>query len=279
MPNTVVYRMRKGSVQGVRHVRLGINNQDAVLTQVFGVPKWGKTYRVALTSDGVSGMPAFTRSEVGSNIMVVYCLAKIQELIVGGVKLEEIPLPLYHAMTSFLRDFANMIMPPNIYWPFPIEFKGSNEYRNHQKATQRFMADYLAATLIGFIDDGQTLVTFQAGDGTIIVNDNVLIVDQNDRPAYPSMSVNSPGGGFATNVYHSEDVLRIALASDGIEKLLPMPELGLPLILFSDNPDDPLGLQYLLNRWRRDYGEMMDDDCTVAAMERLEGENNDSATT
>lgn len=265
------YLLRSGTVQGVKHAKLGMNNQDAVLALEFAIPSWGTNYRIGLVSDGCSGIPAFTRSEVGANLLVVFCLARIQELIVGGAKMEEIPLPLYHAVTNFLRNLANMVMPSNVYWPFPMQFTGANEYRNLQTAPQRFMTDYLAATILGFVDDGQTLVTFQAGDGVLLINDEVHIVDQNDQPDYPALSVNSPGLGFQVNIYPSAEILRIGLATDGAEELLAIPDVGLLHRMFDDTPGNPMGLQYLLNRLRKQHGDKLGDDCTVLTMERTNG--------
>ncbi len=260
------YRLRSGTIQGVKHIQHGTNNQDAVLYQEFSIPKRGKNYRIGLASDGCSGIPAFTHSEVGSNLLVVFCLAHIQELIVGGAKMAEIPLPLYHAVINFLRNLASTVMPSNIHWPLIVKLKGANEFRNELNATQRFTTDYLAATIIGFVDDGEDLVTFQAGDGVIIINDDIHIVDQNDRPAYPAI-----GGGFDTANYPSAEIQRIALATDGIEELLGLPNIGLPDRLFSHAPNNPMGLQYLLNLLRKEFGEYMGDDCGVIAMERIDG--------
>lgn len=263
----LAYSLKTGSVLGTKHAKLNMNNQDAALTLEFGIPSWGTNYRIGLVSDGCSGIPAFTRSEVGANLLAVFCIARIQELIVGGAGMEEIPLPLYHAVTNFLRTLSNMVIPANVYWPFPVTFSGTNQFRNDLEAPQRFMIDYLAATILGFVDDGETLVTFQAGDGVRVINNAVNIVDQEDRPDYPALSVNSPGLGFQVDVFPSIEVQRIGLATDGIENLLAQPELGLPDLLFGQT-HDPMSLQYVLNRLRKQHGDKMGDDCTVVTMER-----------
>lgn len=267
---SITYCIRNGSVLGVKHAKLGVNNQDAVMALEFGIPAWEKSYRMGFVSDGCTGIPAFSASEVGSNLLVVYCLARTQELIANGAQMEEIPLPLYHSVTNFLHTLANMVVPASIYWPYPMEFKGAHAFRNQLKAPKRFMTDYLAATILGFVDDGETLVTFQAGDGVLIVNDEVTVIDQNDRPDYPAMSVNSPGGGFQVNTYASADVQRLGLATDGIEELLAVSDLGLLDQLFAEAQAGPMGLQFLLNRLRKSHGHLMADDCTVLTLERKE---------
>jgi len=260
----LTHRMRSGTVHGVNHARLNMNNQDALQTMEFSVLKWDKTFRIGIVSDGCSGIPAFTRSEVGAQLLAVYCLARIQEMIVRGTTIAEIPIPLYHAVTNFLRELANMVMPATVHWPYPIEFTGAHAFRNKLKAHDRFTIDYLKATIIGFIDDGETLVTFQAGDGVIIVDDVVMAVDQNDIPDYPA-----PGGSFQTHVYDSQRIKRVALATDGIEKMLKVPGVNLSSALFEHLADRPIGLQYLLNILRKQHPDKIDDDLTVVTWERL----------
>lgn len=268
------YRLRTGTVHGVKHVQYKMNNQDAVLIMEFGVPSWNKKFRMGIVSDGCSGIPAFTKSETGANLLTVFCLARMQELIVGGAKMEEIPLPLYHAVTNFMRTVTNLVMPANIVWPFPITFVGDHAFRNTMKASERFKIDYLSATILGFVDDGTTLVTFQAGDGVQIVDDRILIVDQNDQPEYPALSVNSPGSGFAVATYVSAEVSRLALTTDGLEPLLARPELGLSERLFSHAANNALGLRFLLDGLVKEYPELMGDDCTVLTRERFQEVNN-----
>jgi hypothetical protein len=263
------FRLKTGSVHGVKHAKLGTNNQDAVLAQEFSIPKWGTSYRIGLISDGCSGIPAFTHSEVGANLMVVNCLARIQELIIGGARMEDIPLPLYHSVTNFMRNLANTIMPANIHWPYGVPFRGSNAYRDQINATRRFTIDYLAATVAGFVDDGETLVVFRADDGVVAVDDELSVIDQNNQPDYPALSVNNPGGGFKVDVYASAEVTRLCLATDGLKDLLSVDALGLPGAFF-DGTENPMGLQFALNRLRRDYGDKLGDDCTVLTRERLE---------
>ena len=265
------YRMRAGTVHGLKHAMLNTNNQDAYQILEFSVASWGKTFRIGVVSDGCSGIPAFTRTEVGANLLVIHCLARAQELILNGAKIEEIPQPLYYAVTNFLRNVASLVVPAGIHWPYPVTFSGSHEFRNVMKAPQRFITDFLTATIIGFIDDGETLLTFQAGDGVIIVNDEIMIVDQNDTPEYPALSANSAGGGFVSRTYTSSDVSRLVLATDGIEELLKLPDVGLPGRLFDHMPDSSMGVQYLLNVLRKQHGDKVGDDLTVITRELLEG--------
>jgi hypothetical protein len=271
--------IRKGSMHGLKHERQKTNNQDVVETMQFAIPTWGTNYRIGIVSDGCSGIPAFTRSEVGANLLTVFCLGRIQELIIGGAKPADIPLPLYHAVTGLLRNLAGMIMPANVYWPFPITFEGNEEFRNDIKANKRFLIDYLSATIHGYVDDGDTLAVFRAGDGVRIVNDEVTIIDQNDTPQYPSVSVNAPGAGFDVEVYASRDVRRLALATDGLKKMLEANQADLPGALFHGRGASSLGIQFMLNRWRKNrlFAEYLGDDCAIVTQETFWEVDDDKA--
>jgi len=273
MPAPLLQRMRSGTVQGTKHARLSINNQDAVMSMQFNVKSLNKQFSVGLVSDGSTGVPAFSRSEVGSNILVVFCAARIQEFILARVPLADIPARLYDSVTTFLRNFSNMIMPANIHWPYPIQFTGGHSFRNTQNATQRFIVDYLAATLRGFVSDGESTVVFRAGDGAQIIGDAVMVYDQDDRPDYPALSINSPSGGFDVQVYEATQFPRVALATDGIEKLLKLEELRLAEAVFTHRQGDILGLQRLLNDLRKSHPALVDDDATVLTLEIIEGES------
>src|SRR5688572_29606912 len=124
------YRVRAASVQGVKHVQNGINNQDAQQVHEFAVPKWKKTFRIGLVSDGCSGIPAFSRCEVGANLTVTFCVARIQQLILGGVGLREIPSLLYHSLTDYLQIVATLTMPSGVQWAYPVKFSGPRMFRN-----------------------------------------------------------------------------------------------------------------------------------------------------
>jgi hypothetical protein len=262
------YYLMSGTVHGVKHAQLGVNNQDDLAVATFSIPKWERNYRIGIVSDGATGLPAFTRTEVGSRLTTAFCVARLQAFIKGGTATENLPIALYPALTEFLRNLASDVMPATTFWPYPGKFQGPNDYRNQLNATNRFITDYLAATVLGFVDDGETLVTFQAGDGTIIVNDEVMVTDQNDRPDYPVLSIDSPRGGFEVNTYPLDTIRRLALCSDGVEELLELPGLDLPQLLFCGSADKPMALQVLLKRLLREYGHKMGDDCTVITLQR-----------
>ncbi len=259
-PSDCIMKMTAATLHGGKHRQIGVNNQDALATQTFEVPALGKTYQVGLVSDGCTGIPAFSRSEVGSNLLVTFALGRIQQLICSGAELEAIPRGLYLYTAEFLRQISSMVIPEGMHWPYPGKFKGDQEYRNTISATGRFRTDYLAATLIGFISDGHTIVTFSAGDGIILVNDDLNIIEQNDRPDYIGLSINRPNAGFVTRKYVASDVHRLVISTDGLKDLFSDPQFRLDIF-------DPSRMLrgILVERFER-MPEKMADDCTVICL-------------
>lgn len=259
--------LRGGSIQGSKHIQWGINNQDDFLVQTFAVPALGKIFTVGLVSDGSTNLPALSRTEVGSRLLILFAFTRIQELLCSGAELEDIPLPLYRATAEFIRDLANKIMPPDVVWnyPFPNDMMPAR-HRNRLTwtAAKRFRIDYLSATLLGFISDGERAITFTAGDGIVIVDNQIHVIDQNDMPEYPAASINAPGKGFVVQVYSMADVQRLAVCTDGPKRLLEN-KMFLDAI-FTHQPESFMGLQTLLRLKYMEAPELMEDDCTIVAL-------------
>lgn len=254
--------MRKGSIQGTGHIRLRFNNQDAVLAESFSIPIFGKDYWVGLVSDGSTGNPLFSRTEVGANLTVLYAYRRIQELVCSGMPLDLIPVALYPSITEFLLEIMGRVMPESIIWPYPVGLPDREKWSSQR----RFRNDYLAATLLGFISDGTQMVVFSAGDGVVLINDELTVIDQDDRPSYPAITINHAGVGFVVDVYNAEDVRRIAIASDGLKHL--MQDSDYVDQMFVRQPE-LMGLQFLLNT--TDRPELMKDDCSAITWEIVEG--------
>ena len=257
-----VVRMQAGSKQGSKHIRLGLNNQDARLAERFSVPAFDKDFRVGIVSDGCTGFPTFSRTEVGSNLLVLYAYRRIQEMVCSGMSVHEVAKALFPGITEFLWDLANKIMPPNIVWPYPVTLKK----REGWTSQTRFQIDYLAATMIGFLDDGEDVIVFSSGDGIILVNDDIVVIDQNDQPQYPVISVNQATKGFDIKFYKTSNVRRLAVMTDGLKELVK--SLSFVDSLFTHLPDQTLGLQFLLNTTFENSQDVMSDDCTVVTWEK-----------
>jgi len=265
-PSVSAYTLHKASVHGTKHAKLGLNNQDACMVMEFLI---GPTsYRLGVVSDGCSGIPAVSRTEVGSNLLAAFCLTQVQELLSGGHRIDDIPAALYPALTGFCRTLSRLVVPEGTYLPHrPSRLKGQ-EYRNDLTPAERFRIDYLAATIIGFLDDGTTLITFRKGDGVIIVNEHIQVIDQDNTPEYLGVSVNRPGEEFNVDTYDSAAVQRLVIATDGIEPLLALEGVGDQLF----TPGGSYGMQGNLNVLRREYPEKLADDCSFVVRERHECE-------
>ncbi len=256
-------RMRSGTRQGSDHIRLGINNQDSRLAEQFFVPAYRKTFCVGLVSDGCTGNPLFSHTEVGSNLMTLYAYRRIQELICSGMGVQEIPKALFSIVTEFILDLMGKVMPATIVWPYPVKIPKRETWTSQA----RFRYDYLAATLLGFIGDDEDIVVFSAGDGVILVNDSIEFIDQNDNPEYPAISINQAGKGFVVRSYKVADVSRLAIMSDGLKFLVK--DAAFVSRLFSYESSNILGLQFLLNTSFLEHPELMKDDATAVTLERL----------
>lgn len=256
---------RRATVQGTKHVQLGINNQDAWLMEEFDLPALGRRYRVGIVSDGCTGLPAFSRTEVGSNLLVLFAYARIQELVCARMALEEIPRTLFHAIIEFVRRLSNDVVPRGIHWGYPMKLNGTHADRENWSSTMRFRTDFLSATLLGFVSDGERVITFTAGDGILIVNDEVRVIDENDHPNYPASCVNAPGIGFDVRSYAIGQVRRLAILTDGPKALVSNP--AFVDSLFAHAPGNPMGLQFLFNVTRGNAPEKMTDDCTAVTFQ------------
>ncbi len=255
-------RLRRATKHGSNHIRLGFNNQDAAEAQTFAIPSRGQAYYVGLVSDGCTGNPMWSHNEVGASLLTLYAYRRIQELVCSGISLSDIPKVLYPSCTEFLLDLMGKVMPSHVVWKYPTPPKG----RDTWSGQTRFKNDYLSATLVGFITDGEQLVVFSAGDGIILVNDEVTIIDQNDLPEYLSVSINDPNQGFAVSTRAFAEVRRLAIMTDGLKGLVG--DTRFVASMFGSEHENPLALQFLLNRTFNATPNLMSDDCTVVTLER-----------
>lgn len=252
---------RSATRQGSKHIQLGYNNQDAWMNETFGIPAWRKQYHVGIVSDGCSGLPRFSRTEVGANLISLFAYTRIQEFLCGGVSPDEIPRALFQACAEFVRNLSNTLMPSSISWPYPAGI----EDRATWSCTQRLRADYFSATFICFICDGEDVIIMSRGDGIILINDELKIIDQDDKPDYLASSTNNPGSGFVTQKVPLANLNRLVISTDGLKELMTDP--AFVRRMFEHMPGNPMGLQFLLNRTYLTSPELMKDDCTAITLE------------
>lgn len=256
------FSIRSASRHGTMHARQNYGNQDAMQAQTFTIPTLGKSFHVGLVSDGCSGNPMFSHTEVGAQLLALYAYKRIQGLICTGVSLDEIPKILFPSCTEFLWGLINQLSSPKMVWSYPAPVKGREDW----SSARRLETDYLAATLLGFICDEEKLVTFTCGDGIVLVNDDVTIIDQDNRPEYPVFSVNAPSAGFVTRSYDMSSIQRVAVMTDGLMDFVKNAESRDQL--FTHMPGNPYGLQLLLNVAANRNPEKVKDDATLVTLLR-----------
>ena len=230
------FHVRAGRVIGRDHMLRQANCQDsyAVVEQPASL--------VAIVCDG-SGSGRY--SEFGSLLGAQYVAARAAEHLQANVAPDELPALLHRQIVTFLGDLRDLVQTID-----PLAF----------------VREHLLFTILGVAIKGGAGVIFSAGDGTVILDDEVNLIDQNNTPQYIAYHLLSaaelgdytPASGFAVLPLAS-GWQRLAIASDGFE-----PELAAHLW----GQVHPLGLQRKLNGWSNSQRRFRDD-ATVIAIEQL----------
>ena len=227
------------------------------------------TWKMGFLSDGCSGEKSkASHTEVGAKLLVRRALVETRTLLVAGVALDRLNAPLYAGCIQYLRALANLTY---------VGLGDEGEFLD-------FVGNTLMCTLLGFVTDGERIVTLRSGDGVQIVNDTVSII-HDDCPLYMGYHILTGGQlahvmrragrqfvlpqEFAAEVHPAEAVTRLALCSDGILRREEGRELVHPDDLagiFGYQPDAPAGLQWHLNK--RHQVVPFDDDCAVVTATR-----------
>lgn len=234
MPST--FHVRAGRVIGRDHMLRQANCQDSYA--VVERPN----LLVAVVCDG-SGSGRY--SEFGSLLGAQYVATRAAEHLQAGIPADQLPAVLHAQLVTFLGDLRDLVRPID-----PVAF----------------VREHLLFTILGVaITDGVGVI-FSAGDGTVILDDEVNLIDQNNTPQYIAYHLLSaaelgdytPASGFAMLPLPA-DWQRLALASDGFE-----PDLSAYLW----GHQHPRGLQRRLNGLSNTQHRFRDD-ATVIAIERL----------
>jgi len=138
----------------------------------------------------------------------------------------------------------------------------------------RFVVDHLLATLLFCYITNENVFIGNAGDGVIIKDDNVNIIDQNSQPYYPAyrsikkeyLTVKDSSVGFIT-AEQITNLRRIVIGSDGIIPLINQNKVN---ELFGTKARQ---LQRKFNVWS-DKDKMFYDDASCIVFERIEDESN-----
>lgn len=240
-------RVRHAQIIGRMHLFEGVNMQDAMYLDL--IDNNGQPIVYGVICDGCSqdAEGHFLHSEVGANLGVEFLSGEMRRLLMLGFSLQKIPPILHRSAINFLQKQV-AAMP----------------FGRDPKQRIRFIVDKLLFTVIGFIYTQEQTLIFYQGDGVFVVNDDVTILDQNDRPTYLGYSaidriwlpaeVSKLPEHFETVVIPGESLVRFAIASDSLGK--------------EKNPDFfgelwghkmPIGLQRRVNVWSLNEHKFQDD--------------------
>jgi serine/threonine protein phosphatase PrpC len=253
------YNFRSGTIPGYSHTRKKKNNQDACALNKTTIS--GKEYFFGVVSDGCTGAPG-SKTEVGSILITQFIVSEIFLILSTGVKLEDLPQILFPRCIGFFRAIAGstVIGSPDVMW--------------------EFIRKNLLCTILGFVMNESKLVIFNAGDGMVIVDNDIRIIDQNDVPDYLAYrlvdrtilgkSVDRLAVNFEVNIYNVSDVNRFAICTDGLTRELKKSDTHIVDLneIWKYEPTAKAGLQWWLNIQSAD-NSCFEDDTTIIAFQKL----------
>jgi len=224
-----------GTIQGSAHRKLDYNNQDAVL--VFETDE----LLIGLVADGCG---SGANSEVGAQLAV----KRVAKIIDEKIKLKsDWKTDLKKDLQAYSRTIAHL----------------------HDTSVSHFVKDYLLYTLVGFVKYRDRITVFSCGDGVIVIDDNIQIIDQNNQPKYLNNELNnSQGAEFQFQEFKYEGQ-KILIGSDGVEdiiagidnKLIPEYLSFNDLMCDEANYYNPVQLPKLLQKYSKK--NVLVDDCTL----------------
>jgi hypothetical protein len=227
-----------GSIQGFTHRQLEYNNQDFVLVSE------NDEYNIGLIADGCG---SGSNSEVGAQLGLKFLLRKIDEQINSDWKAN---------LKENIQKYSNQIA------------------KLHSTNLREFTKNFLLYTIIGFVEENSKITIFSFGDGVIIIDDQIKVINQNNRPKYINNElIGNEGGQFAF-----EEVLldeqTILIGSDGVEDLIEAINKGLVeeyrdiqgFIRDEKNFSDPIHIPKFLKKYSRNG--ILRDDCTLIIVKK-----------
>ncbi len=189
-------RLRSAQIIGRSHLLSGRNSQDALKTGSLEVR--GQKVFYGVICDGCSEGES---NEVGAKLASAFLGRQIEILLKQRIPLGKIPPVLHKRMFGFLKGLLGKIS---------FDAPASRAV---------FIENNLLFTILGFIFTEDETIVFAQGDGVLVVNDEVTIRDENDRPNYIGYDLlkTSPTS-FDVYRFPGALVARIAIASDALEE-------------------------------------------------------------
>jgi len=224
-----------GTIQGAAHRKLDYNNQDAV--EVFE----SENVLIGVVADGCG---SGTNSEVGAQLAVKRITKIIYEKIKSNVDWKS---NLKSEMQVYSKTLAEL----------------------HDSSIARFVKDYLLFTLVGFVKIKDQLTLFSYGDGVIVIDGEISIIDQNNRPKYLNNELKNAEGAdfeFQELKYKGQKIL---IGSDGVEDIIEginkkeITEYSEFNDFVSDesNYTNPIQVSKFLQKYSK--SDILKDDCTL----------------
>jgi hypothetical protein len=249
------FHARAGSVAGFTHKRKGQNNQDSFVLEPYNIG--GVPYLFGAVFDGCTAGKEGSRNEVGANLLSEFFRFEVALLLSANTPIVDVPSVLYQRMLGYMGSIVRSTVTgtPGAMWDF---------VRRH-----------MLSTVLGFIVDSTTLVVFRAGDGVVIKDDSVTLIDENDKPHYPAYHLidrrmlekpDALPSTFDVMVTPLRDIARFAVTTDGLAKEVTKdPSFAIDGI-WTYEKSAKAGLQWWLNKSANEH--RFSDDCTIVAFER-----------
>jgi hypothetical protein len=147
-----LFTRTSASIPGHTHRKMGYNNQDA-LRVIDTHPHC----LIAVVADGCGSKPS---SEVGAQLAVNFVAEEIARMIDAG------------------ENWRENIQQAHLQWAERLVSAQRAEER------ERFVHDFMLYTLLGVVVEEAETTLFHGGDGVIVINGQVQVIDQGNRPAY-----------------------------------------------------------------------------------------------
>jgi len=208
-----LFEVAGGSITGTNHIHSGTNNQDAFFSVV------GEQSIVAVVCDGCGSC---RHSEVGAKLGA--------RLVVEAID-TQIKRQQADQKDQIDRDFWQGLQQTLLGQLHDLAVVLSGASSSPQKLAQ-IVKDYLLFTIVGVAITPAETAIFSIGDGAIAINDKVISIESFSDNAPPYLAYGLFDRSQVKLCVHdriaTDEVISIALATDGIHDLIAAEEKFLP---------------------------------------------------
>ncbi len=182
----MIKKIISASIIGISHRKLFYNNQDAYKI----IHK--EDFVVGVVCDGCgSCMNSDIGAKLTAEFVANYCVLNFMDKKFDGQELAK-------AVIRFYEDCSNLILAKD----------------------NRFISDTFFTTIIGFVFSIKQNIVFSSGDGVIVHNNSIEIIDHKNAPNYLVHNILSHKSyGFKEKIIEDVDFTRLLISTEGIEDL------------------------------------------------------------